>query len=173
MPHVFEPASTGRAKCRGCGRQIERGTWRFGERVPNPYAEGEATFWYHPLCAAYKRPAALLEALPSAPAELTHTDVLERAAHATAAHPRLPRLGGAERSPTGQARCRHCKQAIAKESWRIRLVHDEEGRFVPSGFLHLGCRRDYFEGGDIVPALLHFSSDLSDADREELIRLIE
>jgi hypothetical protein len=172
MPHVFESAATGRAKCRGCGQQIERGTLRFGERVPNPYAEGEATFWYHPLCAAYKRPEALLEALPSAPPELTETDALERAARATAAHPRLPRIGGAERSPTGQARCRHCREVIAKASWRIRLVHDEDGRFVPSGFLHLGCQRAYFEGVDIVPALLHFSPDLGDEDREELIRSV-
>ena len=170
MPHVFEQAATGRAKCRGCGAQIQKGTLRFGERVPNPYGEGDATYWYHPLCAAYKRPAAILEALPSAPPELTNVDELERAAHATAAHPRLPRVGGAERSPTGQARCRQCKEAIAKGSWRIRLVFEEEGRFVPSGFLHLGCQRAYFEGQEIAPALLHFSRDLSQADRAELIR---
>ncbi len=56
MPHVFEPAPTGRAKCRGCGRPIEKGEARFGERIPNPFAEGETTLWFHPLCAAYKRP---------------------------------------------------------------------------------------------------------------------
>jgi hypothetical protein len=170
MPHVFEPAATGRAKCRACGQPIERGSLRFGERVPNPYAEGETTLWYHPLCAAYKRPQALLEALPAAPPELTDTDSLERAARATAAHERLPRIGGAERSPTGQAKCRHCHEAIAKASWRIRLVYYEEGRFAPSGFLHLGCQRAYFEGQDIAPALLHFSLELSEADRQELIR---
>ena len=170
MPHVFEPAPTGRAKCRGCAKQIERGAMRFGERVPNPYAEGETTLWYHPSCAAYKRPEALLEALPAAPPELTGTDVLERAATATAAHPRLPRIDGAERAPTGQAKCRHCHKPIAKAGWRIRLVYYEEGRFAPSGFLHLGCQRAYFEGQDIVPALLHFSPELSDADREELKR---
>src|SRR5262245_58246039 len=63
MPHVFEPASSGRAKCRGCGNQIEKGTLRFGERIPNPYAEGETTLWFHPVCAAYKRPEAMLETL--------------------------------------------------------------------------------------------------------------
>ena len=170
MPHAFEHAATGRAKCRGCAKQIERGALRFGERVPNAYAEGETTLWYHPLCAAYKRPEALLEALPAAPPELTDRDVLESAATATAAHARLPRIDGAERAPTGQARCRHCRQAIVKASWRIRLVFYEDGRFAPSGFLHLGCQRAYFEGADIVPALLHFSPELSDADREELIR---
>jgi hypothetical protein len=171
MPHVFETAASGRAKCRGCAQHIARGTLRFGERVSNPYAEGETTLWYHPLCAAYKRPEALLEELPAAPPELADTDLLERAARATAAHQRLPRIDGAERAPTGQAKCRHCREAIAKASWRIRLVFYEDGRFAPSGFLHLGCQRAYFEGGDIVPALLHFSPELSEADRQELIRI--
>lgn len=171
MPHVLEVAASGRAKCRGCAQPITRGTLRFGERVPNSYAEGETTLWYHPLCAAYKRPEALLEALPAAPPELVDMDLLERAARASASHERLPRIAGAERAPTGQARCRHCREAIAKESWRIRLVFYEDGRFAPSGFLHLGCQRAYFEGEDIVPALLHFSPELSEADRQELIRI--
>ena len=46
MPHVFEPAPTGRAKCRGCGRPIAQGDLRFGERIPNPFAEGETTLWF-------------------------------------------------------------------------------------------------------------------------------
>jgi len=170
MPHVFEVAATGRAKCRGCGQPIVRGALRFGERVPNPYAEGETSFWYHPLCAAYKRPEALLEALPAAPPELTDSDALEGAARVTEVHRRLPRINGAERAPTGQAKCRHCRKAIDKGSWRIRLAMYEEGRFAPSGFLHLDCQRDYFEGADIRPALLHFSSELSDDDRQELIQ---
>ena len=33
----------------------QRGELRFGERLPNPFAEGEMTVWFHPLCAAYKR----------------------------------------------------------------------------------------------------------------------
>jgi hypothetical protein len=48
-------------------------------------------------------------------------------------------------------------------------VFYEDGRFAPSGFLHLDCQRAYFEGQDIVPALLHFSPELSDADRQELV----
>ena len=69
MPHVFELASTGRAKCRGCGEPIARGELRFGERLANPFADNrEMTLWFHPVCAAYKRGESLLEALadPSA-----------------------------------------------------------------------------------------------------------
>ena len=57
MAHVFEPAASGRAKCRGCGQALPKGEVRFGEKLANPFAEGEMTHWFHPLCAAYKRPA--------------------------------------------------------------------------------------------------------------------
>jgi len=172
MPHVFEPAASGRAKCRGCARPIEKGTLRFGERIPNPYAEGETTLWYHPLCAAYKRPEPLLESLPEAPPELDR-EGLEDAARASSGHRRLPRIDGAERAPTGQAKCRACRGAIPKGSWRIRLAFYEEGRFAPGGFLHLGCQQTYFAGHDIVAPLLHFSPELGLPDREELRAALE
>ena len=170
MPHVFEPAPTGRAKCRGCKRPIEKGELRFGERIPNPFAEGETTLWFHPMCAAYKRPEAMLEALAQAPALVPEPEALERAARGSSAHRRLPRIDGAERAPTGQAKCRSCREPIARGAWRIRLVIYEEGLFSPAGFVHLSCRLDYFESGDILDPLLHFSRDLSDEERAELVR---
>ena len=170
MPHLFERASSGRAKCRGCGRRIEQGEVRFGERIPNPFAEGETTLWFHPLCAAYKRPEAVLETLTQAPESVPSPEALERAARGSAAHRRLPRISGAERAPTSQAKCRSCHEPITRGAWRIRLVFYEEGRFNPAGFVHLACRVDYFEGADILDPLLHFSPDLSDEDRSELVR---
>src|SRR5580765_8464407 len=107
MAHVFEQAPTGRAKCRGCGALIAKGEVRFGEHVPNPFGEGDATLWFHPLCAAYRRPAAILETLAAAPDADRAT--LERVATATAAHERLVRVAGAERATSGKAACRHCK----------------------------------------------------------------
>ncbi len=172
MPHVFEHASSGRAKCRGCGRRIEKGELRFGERIPNPFAEGEATLWFHPMCAAYKRPEPLLEAMGQSPGSLPEPDALERAARGSMAHRRLPRISGAERAPTGQAKCRACREPIPRGTWRIRLVFYEDGRFMPSGFVHLSCRAAYFEGADIEKAILHFSPDLSDEDRAELVRAL-
>ena len=169
MAHLFEPAPTGRATCRGCGQRIGKGEVRFGERIPNPFAEGETTLWFHPLCAAYKRPESMLEALGQAPGGVPDPEALERAARANTAHRRLPRISGAERSPTGQAKCRHCHEPVARGDWRIRLVFYEEGRFSPSGFVHLGCRAAYFETGDILGPLLHFSSALGDDERSALL----
>jgi len=171
MAHVFEAAPSGRAKCRGCGLAIAKGELRFGERLPNPFGEGEMTLWFHPLCAAYMRAEPLLEALAEAAPDLAlDRESLERAARSSLAQRRLPRIAGAQRSPSSQARCRHCREPIEKGTWRIRLLFYEEGRFSPGGFLHLGCRGEYFENHDVWDALLHFSSDLSEEDRAELAR---
>jgi len=172
MPHVFEPASTGRAKCRGCGRAIQRGELRFGERLPNPFAEGEMTVWFHPLCAAYKRPEPVLQALGETTTDVPDRAALERAAHASLAQRRLPRIDGAEKAPGAQAKCRHCREPIARGTWRIRLVFYQDGRFAPGGYVHLGCRQAYFESDDILAHVLHFSPDLSDDGRAELERAL-
>jgi hypothetical protein len=167
MAHVFEPAASGRAKCRGCGKPLPKGEIRFGEKLANPFAEGEMTHWFHPLCAAYTRPEAMLEAL-QAVAGAPARESLEQAARDTVAFAKLARIDGAERAPGGQARCRQCKELIEKGGWRIRLVFHEEGTFSPGGFIHLACRAAYFEGGDIAAHVLHFSPALDEASRAEL-----
>jgi len=167
MSHVFEPAASGRSKCRGCGLALARGEVRFGERLPNPYAEGAMTLWFHPLCAAYRRPEAMLEALAESAHSGQDRAALEHAATATLARPRLPRIDGAERAK-GQATCRHCRKPIPRGDWRIRLVYYDEGQFSPSGFIHLACAGSYFETADIGEPLLHFSPSLSDAEKQEL-----
>ena len=172
MAHVLEPAASGRAKCRGCGKSLPRGELRFGERIENPFAEGETTLWFHPACAAYKRPEALLELL-AAPADVPERETLERTARASSSHRRLPRIDGAERAPSGQARCRSCRQAIERGTWRIRLVFYEEGRFSAGGSVHLDCRQAYFERADLLEHLLRFSPDLTDDERAELARACE
>jgi hypothetical protein len=167
MAHTFEPAASGRSKCRGCGRGIERGELRFGERLANPFGDGEMTLWFHPACAAYKRPEALLEGLAAA-GEVADRQALERAARSSMAHRRLARIDGAQRAPGGQATCRQCRESIAKGTWRVRLMIFDEGRFNPAGFIHLGCAAAYFETADILEHLLHFSAELDDAGRAEL-----
>ena len=170
MTHLIEPASTGRAKCRGCGRPIAKGELRFGEQIPNPFAEGDTTLWFHPMCAAYKRPEAVLQKLAEDGAAVPDAAALERAARGSSAQRRMPRVDGAEKAASGQAKCRHCKQKIERGAWRIRLVYFEEGRFSPGGFIHLDCGKDYFEGHDVLEPMLHFSPDLSDDERAELSR---
>ena len=128
------------------------------------------TLWFHPACAAFKRPEPLLQALGAALEKVPEREALERAAGSSLAHRRIPRIDGAERSPSAQARCRSCHQTIERGSWRVRLVFYEGGRFTPGGYLHLGCRNAYFEANDVMEQILHFSPDLSDDERGELRR---
>jgi hypothetical protein len=172
MAHVFEPATSGRSRCRGCGRALARGEIRFGERLPNPYAEGEMTLWFHPLCAAYKRPEPMLEAIAQSGDAAPDREALERAAQASVARPRLRRIDGAERAK-GQATCRQCRKPIPRGDWRIRLVSYDEGQFSPLGFVHMGCARAYFETEAFVQPLLHFSAALPDVEHKEMQSAIE
>ena len=168
MPHVFEPAASGRSKCRGCGRALAKGEIRFGEAMANPFAEGtEMTLWFHPACAAYKRPDAIIEALAQTATDIADRAALESIARASAAQRRLQRIDGIERAK-GQATCRHCREPIAKGEWRMKLAFFEEGRFNPSGFIHLPCAAAYLETSEFLDHALHFSPDLTDADRAEL-----
>src|SRR4051812_35383946 len=167
MPHVFEHASTGRAKCRGCKQPLAKGELRFGESVPNQFGEGEVTHWFHPKCAAYKRPDSLLQALAEHP-DTPDREALEGIANTALVNPRLTRLDGAERSPSSQARCRQCKEPIEKGAWRIRLVFQEEGTFTPGGFIHLACSKDYFGSGNVLDQPLQFSPSLPTEERAAL-----
>lgn len=167
MPHVIEPASSGRAKCRGCDQTIAKGELRFGERQPNAFGEGEMTLWFHLMCAAYKRPEPFLEALTNQQ-DLENRERLAAVAEFGIAHRRVPRVNGAERAPSGRARCRSCKQLIDRGVWRIALVYFEEFRFEPSGFIHAACTREYFETTDLMERIKHFSPNLSAGDLNDL-----
>jgi len=169
MPHSIEPASSGRSKCRGCGRAIAKGELRLGERLENPFAdEGEITLWFHLVCGAYKRPEALLEALAGSAEAVERADWLAAEARVGLEHHRLPRADGLERSPTGRAACRSCREKIPKDSWRIRLVFFEDGRFAPSGFIHFDCAEEYLGTTELTERLRCFSPDLGPEDLAEL-----
>ncbi len=171
MPHVIETASTGRAKCRGCDQKIVEGELRFGERQPNAFGDGEMTLWFHPRCAAYKRPESFLEAAAEHPAD--GIDELAAAARFGIEHRRVPRINGAERSPTARARCRHCREPIGKNEWRIAVVFFEEFRFNPGGFVHATCARNYFETTHVLDRVRHFSPDLAPPELADLQAVLD
>ncbi len=164
MAHVIEPATSGRAKCRGCGEKIVKDELRFGEVTENPFGEGDQTLWFHPVCGAFKRPEPFIEAMAAtliedgSVADLEAIDTpaargqtiawLRDQSRVGLNHPLLPRIDGAGRAPTGRAHCRSCREPINKDDWRIGLVYYEEGYFNPSGFIHVGCWRAYFETED-------------------------
>jgi hypothetical protein len=180
MTDRLEEAASGRARCRACGVKIEKGALRFGEELANSYGEGEASsvYWFHPLCAAYRRPeriAPLLRQGEAAAGLSDRSNLLEQA-ELGIAHPRLPRIAGAERSTSGRARCRHCRELIAEGTWRIKLSSFEaSGFFEPLGFVHAGCAQGYFgvsgEPGleAMASRLRQAASDLDDAAAAEML----
>jgi hypothetical protein len=174
MPHTFELAPSARAKCRGCGLAIAKGELRFGERLPNPFATGEnadnveMTHWFHVVCAAYRRPESFLATVADAAVEIERKAELVHEAELGVAHRRLPRLSTAERASSGRATCRNCKELIAKDTWRFALVFYEEGRFVPSGFVHAACVTNYCETAELMPRVRYFSPALTEGDAAEI-----
>jgi hypothetical protein len=168
VAHVIEPAASARAKCRGCGERIAAGTLRFGESLPNPFADGDMTHWFHLECAAYKRPEPFLETVEARTEPLDDALRLVAEAKRGIAHRRLPRISGAERAPTARAQCRSCRAVIDKGAWRIPLVFHEDGRFAPAGYIHVPCAQAYFETTDVIPRLKHFSRNLTDEDLRDL-----
>lgn len=176
MPHLIERAATGRAKCRSCGEPIARDTWRVGEAVPNLFADkdgAEATHWYHPRCAAFRRPEAFLEAVAARAEPMDNFDALIAAARRGLAHHRLPRIDRAERAPTGRAACRACRVSIAKGQWRLSLLFWQDGRFAPAGFIHTTCARAYLGTIEILDRLRHARPDLTEADLDAIARDLE
>ena len=173
MPHLIEPASTGRSKCRGCGEAIAAGVLRFGETVPNAFGEGDARHWFHLDCGAFRRPEPFLGALESTTATIDDAERLRGHARSGLERERLTRINGAERDKSGRAQCRSCKAAIAKGAWRIPLVFHEEGRFMPSGFVHAGCAQAYFETADVMARVQRFAKGLTEADLAEIASELE
>jgi hypothetical protein len=99
---------------------------------------------------------------------IADTATLEAAARNGLEHRRLPRVDGAQRSPSGRSHCRHCREPIDKDTWRVKLVFYEEGRFEPSGCVHLKCVREYFETTAILDRVAHFSPELPEADLADI-----
>ncbi|HEX2138953.1 MAG TPA: hypothetical protein VHG33_04490, partial [Woeseiaceae bacterium] len=79
-------------------------------------------------------------------------------------HRRVPRIDKVDRAPTARARCRCCRELIAKGSWRIGLVFFEEYRFEPSGFIHAGCAKEYFGTTDVMDRVRHFNPGLESGE---------
>ena len=144
MPSLIERASSGRAKCRVCGQAVAKAELRFGEALPNAYGEGESLFWFHLTCAACARPESFLPVLAQTAEAIEDRDELERLAKGGLAQPRLCRIVRAERASSGRAKCRHCRELIALDAWRLSLHLFEEGRFNPIGTIHASCGVGYF-----------------------------
>ncbi|HET7542667.1 MAG TPA: hypothetical protein VFK05_22505 [Polyangiaceae bacterium] len=172
MASVIERAASGRAKCRACGQPIAKGEERFGEALPNAYAEGESLFWFHLRCAACSRPEPLLAVLEQGQAAPAGASALMALAREGVAQPRLSRILRAERASSGRARCRHCRELIEQGDWRLALQMFEEGRFNSIGTIHAGCAVHYFGAEPSLDRLTLPSNQIESSELEQVVELM-
>jgi hypothetical protein len=171
VEHVLDTAPSGRAKCRGCGKPMAKGELRFGESVPNPFAEGTTHRWFHLPCAAFMRPEPFLPALDVFAGDVPEREFLRAAAQTSVAHRRLPRLLRAERASSGRARCRSCREPIAKDSFRFALqMFEEEALAAPIGFIHAACSEAYFGTREVLDRVARLSPEITGDELAELTR---
>ena len=172
MPDTIAPAPTSRSKCRGCERTIEKGSLRFGEADVNPFGEGETQRWFHLECGALRRPERFGPALEATP-DVPEREALAKIVQSGLDHPRLVRIAGGERAPSGRAHCRHCRELIEKGALRVALEIWEDGRVSPAGSIHARCAPSYFETrDDVMDRVRRATPDLSEADAREMTELV-
>jgi len=170
MPDVIAVAPTSRSKCRGCERVIEKGALRFGEADVNPFGEGETQRWFHLECGALRRPERFGPAL-EATADVENREELTKLVQAGLEHPRLVRIAGGEKAPSGRAHCRHCRELIEKGALRVALEIWEDGRFSPMGSIHARCAPSYFGTRDtagVMARVLRNTPELPEADAKAM-----
>jgi ribosomal protein L37AE/L43A len=169
---TIQPAPTGRAKCRGCGKAIAKGALRFGESGPNSYGEGESLTWFHLTCAAAMRPEKLGPAMEATTESLPEREALAEQVRIGVQHPKLSRLVRAERASSGRAQCRSCRELIGKGAWRFALQIFEEGRPSPIGTIHAECAEAYFGTADVLAQAQRLTPELAEADVTELAQAL-
>lgn len=123
-PFLIENARSSRSKCRTCRRKIDKDTLRIGILLEGPYGTGY--LWHHLNCAAKRRFDDVAEAYKQnswAPElqvpELAQLEKLKEVAEQKRADKK--EAPWAERAKTGRSKCKHCDEAIAKDSWRVIL----------------------------------------------------
>ena len=178
MAHVIEEAKSGRAGCRTCKKPIAKGELRFGEEVPNQFADdGETTYrWHHLACAAGAKTDELRATLPASVGipEDQRAELERRMAEADAKKP--PPYPHADKAPTGRARCQGCGETIAKGELRVAFEREIERGMTTTkgaGYLHPRCAAAYIEqnGGthsELTEALRANTRGLEDEEMERL-----
>ena len=144
--HKIEPASTGRAACRGCKQPIAKGALRFGEEFQNPYSEegGTSFRYWHLACAAAKLANELDVALAQYDGPVEDRESIDSLIR----EHRRPETPYAERAGSGRARCRACDTPIKKGELRVAFERTFEGPMGPqkgAAYAHPKCVARYLE----------------------------
>lgn len=177
MPHMIEPAKSGRAACRTCRKPIGKGELRFGEEADNQFGEpGDTSYrWHHLKCAATKHADILRPTLDEYAGDVPDKAEIEKLmSEADAKRP--PPFPYADKAPTGRARCQACGEALEKGALRVAVEREiERGMSVTkgAGYLHPACAAAYVEqqGGNHAALTEGLRKNTRELSAEELEKL--
>jgi hypothetical protein len=169
MAETIEVAKTGRARCRVCRENIEKGALRYGEEQPSAFAEGMQWVWHHLTCAAKKKPVGVRTALAAFEGEVPNRAEVEALlAEGDKVATVFPY---AERAPTGRSKCQQCHEPIEKGTLRVAVEREIEAGAMAragAGYLHPACAAEYVEDEDLLATLRRNSRGLAEGDVAEL-----
>lgn len=172
--HVIEGARSGRSRCKGCRKAIQKGSLRLGILFEGPYGTGY--LWSHLTCAARRRPEDLeaayaAEAWNAAkvpPEKVPSLEELQAAAavaeqQSQARREQRRELPYAEVDPSGRARCKQCEKALEKGALRVVLGRTVEfgnqTRLTPIN-VHMECVTEALEADDCDTKAENFEAQL-------------
>lgn len=166
MANHIEEAKSGRASCRTCKKTIDKGALRLGVEAANSFGDTPSMQWHHLACAASKLPVELEEALKAYAGPVPERAELD-VAMADAIKKGNAKPGGfpyVDRAPTGRAKCIQCREAIAKDSFRVAVEREIEmgaGVQTSAGYLHPACFAAYLAAseGDKDEALIALTNN--------------
>jgi hypothetical protein len=175
MGHVIEAAKSGRARCRKCREAIAKGELRFGEEIPNTFADdGRMSYrWYHLMCGARACPKEMEEALAEYEGDVENRAELEREIDAAKRKQKPKTFPYAELAPSGRSKCLLCGEKIGKGELRVAVEREvDTGSFVTTsaGYLHPGCAAEHqgMSSGDLLSAIKVNTLSLSEETLEQL-----
>jgi len=161
MQKLIEEAKSGRARCRGCRKNIDKGELRYGEEAPNQFGDGTAMQWLHLMCAAKKHPREMKEAMAAFTGEIANRAEVEAAIGEALSQ--LKSFPYAEFASTGRSRCLACRNPIDKDSLRIAVEREVEMGGIAragAGYLHLQCAKEFVNDPTLGEKLKQNSSAL-------------
>ncbi|MGM0555594.1 MAG: hypothetical protein ACQEVA_04355 [Myxococcota bacterium] len=143
---IIEPAKSGRSKCGGCKKKIEKGEPRFGE-----YNERYDSYrWYHLVCGAALDARDFVEAAEAYEGDVGDVDAILEEAKSVGKGTGTPRV---EPASSARSTCVVCGEKIKpKGVLRGVLYYEVEAEVWRKGNTHLGCM-----------------AEVSDLDRDALI----
>jgi len=156
--HVIEHAPSGRSRCKGCRRTIDKGALRVGFVFEGPYGTGY--LWHHLTCAARRRPDDLEAAYRDSawenakvpPKGIPDLEKLKRSmAESDEKRTKRPEVPFAEIDPSGRAKCKHCAKPLEKGAARVvlgrKVEFGNQTRVSPIN-VHVTCVAEALEADD-------------------------